>query len=452
MTRFLRETQNWLRNSSSTSIPILSKRSFAAALFLLILGVSACKKENDEIGLDLQPESDLLNILQTDTVTLVATTVREDSLRCDELSQSLLGNNLDPNTGLTRASIYTQLRLSTPDHDFGTNPVADSLILSMKYTEESWGTIRPQYFEVLRMTEDYEIDSAYYTNRDFEFDPVNLIIPGNETQTFRPEQSINIDGDSLGPQARFPLDVGLAQELVEAGADIYDTNDNWLDFFKGLHIRSTSGQGGIVNLDLVDGATVMRLHYHNDTDTTFFDYVINSVTGRMNRFEHSYAGDLQVLNQGEDANGDVRNWVKAGAGCKTQITFPYLDELNKVEGRTINKAELFLPVNAPFDSRAPYQELLFALTVDENGNAVGLPGQLSSIIDIGGNYESFGNRYRFNITRWVQNYLNGEQAVNYINLVSNNAGISARTVGINGPHHSETDSTLNMRLVLTYSN
>ena len=76
----------------------------------------------------------MLSILQTDTVTLVVSTVREDSLRSDELSLSLLGNYIDPEIGQTRAGFYSQVRLSSPDIDFGTNAVADSLTLSLVHT------------------------------------------------------------------------------------------------------------------------------------------------------------------------------------------------------------------------------------------------------------------------------------------------------------------------------
>ncbi|MBL7883437.1 MAG: hypothetical protein JNL69_05175, partial [Bacteroidia bacterium] len=45
--------------------------------------VSSCNKES-QLGLDVQPEGDLLNVLWSDTTTIYTRTVREDSLRTDE--------------------------------------------------------------------------------------------------------------------------------------------------------------------------------------------------------------------------------------------------------------------------------------------------------------------------------------------------------------------------------
>lgn len=422
------------------------------ALFLLVLIGVGCKKENDPVGLGLQPEDQLLGVNQTDTLTIIASTIEEDSLRADELSQTLIGSYYNPQTGETNASFYSQLRLSTPDIDFGSNPVADSLVISFKYTGEFWGELQTQQFEIFRMTEGMEVDSAYYTDTEFEVDPINLIEAGDENKQFKLSESIILEDDSVGPQLRFRLSADLANELIGLDADTYDSNDNWTEYFKGIYVRSNSFTGGIAHLDLIDGESLMRLHYHNDTDTSFFDYVINSVTGRVNIFDQTPGGDLIGLNAQESVDGTIQNFVQAGSGYKTQIAFPFLDELNKIEGRTVNKAELIIPVSEPEDPRFSYQDLLFLLTENEEGNAVGLPGQVSSIISIGGNYESFGNQYRFNITRWVQSYLNGDQAVNFVNMVSSNGSISSKTVGVNGPGVSTDDPTQNMRLILTYSN
>ncbi|MFT7209759.1 MAG: hypothetical protein ACI93E_001395, partial [Flavobacteriales bacterium] len=93
--------------------------------------LTQCKRPEQDLGLGLQSEDDLLAVTKTDTLTLEAFNVLEDSLRTDELSLSLLGNYIDEFTGPVKTSIYTQLRLETPDIVFGTNPIADSLVLSL---------------------------------------------------------------------------------------------------------------------------------------------------------------------------------------------------------------------------------------------------------------------------------------------------------------------------------
>ena len=452
MTLSLRESRHSLKSDQRPLNHIVEKRPIWAALFLFTLfAIAGCEKPEQELGLGIQPDDDLLTAFQTDTTTIECFTIREDSLATDELSQSLLGNYFDPFTGITRTSIYTQLRLGTPDQDFGTNPVADSIVLAMRYTGESYGSLQDQFFEVYRLTEDLFIDSTYYSNDDFDFDFDNLVEIGQETQGFNLSDKLFFEEDSANPQLRLPLDLAFGEELMNAGDEIYDTNENWLEYFKGIYVRSSSGGGGVVNLDLVDSESAVRLYYHNDDDTLFYDYVINTSCARVNRFEHSFTGDLMPLNNFGEAPANQVGYVQAAAVCKTRIEFPHIDDYNEFEQRTINKAELIIPVFQEFDERLPFQSALFLLTEDEDGDAVGLPGQLSTVVDIGGSYNSSTNEYRFNISRWFQEYLNGNQAVNFVNLVSNNAGISVRRVGANGPEANPEDSSNNMRLILTFT-
>lgn len=430
-----------------------SGRPLGAAIFLLVsLLLVQCKKPTNDVGLGLQPEDDLLAITKTDTLTIEAFNVLEDSLRTDELSLSLLGNYIDELTGPVRTSIYTQLRLETPDIVFGDNPVADSLVLSFTYTGDVYGQVAPQYFEVFELTESLDIDSAYYSGRDFERDVVNLIEPGDETHQFNLNDQIFFsEEDSVDAQLRMRLNMDLANRFITAGEEVYDSNENFVDFFKGIYVRSTSGGGGVATLNLLGGESRMTLYYHNDADTLSFDYTINSLCARTSRFDHSFNGSLSPLNQDGEVDGSNELVVQAAAGAKAKVIFPHLDNFNAIETRTVNKAELIVPVQEGRDTRFGVQSLLFCLTENEDGEPVSLPGQLSSLIDIDGDYDGVNNEYRFNISRWFQDYLNGIAAVNFLYIVSNNAGVSVTRVQLNGPDGDVMDPDRKMRLELTYS-
>lgn len=432
---------------------LIGRPLIGAAIFLLFsVLLTQCKRPEQDLGLGLQSEEDLLNVTKTDTLTLEVFNVLEDSLRTDELSLSLLGNYIDELTGPVRTSFYTQLRLETPDIVFGTNPVADSLVLSFNYSGRAYGRFAPQYFEVRELLEDLSIDSVYYSGRDFETDVVNLIEPGDEVHQFNlVDQIFFAEDDSVGAQLRLRMQSELADRLITAGEEVYDSNDNFQDFFKGIYVRSTSGEGGIVALNLLSGESTMTLYYHNDDDTLSFDYTINSLCARTSKFEHSFSGPLAGLNNDEEIPAPNQVVVQAAAGAKAKVVFPHIDRFNEIESRTVNKAELIVPVTDGRDSRFGLQSLLFCLTENADGEPVSLPGQLSSLIDIDGNYDAVNNEYRFNISRWFQDYLNGNQAVNYIYIVSNNAGVAVTRVQLNGPEGDLMDPERNMRLELTYS-
>lgn len=411
----------------------------------------SCEKPEQSIGLDLQPEDELINVLRTDTFTIMSEILPEDSLRTDELSQTLLGNYFDSDIGRLSASFYSQVRLSTPDHDFGPNPVADSLVLTMRYTGELFGSQQAQFFEVYEIGDSLSLDSAYYSNQDRELVSGNLVAPGFPPVQMDPRKPVELANDTVDPQLRIRLSNDLANEWVNLGSEIYDSNDSWTSYFKGIHVRSSSYYGGIAHLDLVSSDSGLRVYYHNDNDTAFFDYTINSVTARYNRFEHEFIGALSPLNTGEPVDAPVTPRVQSASGMKSLLTFPGLDSLNSAQERTINKAELIIPCDERTDLRKFYPSRLFLLTENDEGDVVGIPGQLSSIVEVGGFYEITENRYRFNITRWLQLYLNGEVTVDYLYLVAGNAGVSARNVALHGPEFNADDPSQNMRLEVTYS-
>jgi hypothetical protein len=452
MKAFFRETRPWWKNKPMNFHLKSLRQSAQTAIFLpLIVALAYCKRPEQDLGLNLQPEGDLLNVLQTDTLTLQVFTEVEDSLRSDELSRSMLGNTIDPQTGMIRASFYTQLRLSAPDIDFGNNPVPDSIVLSLKYLGQFWGKHIPQSFEVLEVSETLEQTNDYFTSQDFEIIPGSLVHPSVGEIPINVTERLLVGEDSVNAQLRIPLSLDFANRLLTAGADVYDTNEDWLEYFKGILVRSISSDGAVLSFDLVDTESLMRLYYHNDTDTAFYDFNINALCARSNRFSHQFFGPLAGLNVSNTIDGSIAAYVQGGGRLKTRIEMPHLDDFNLIAGKTINKAELFLPVADAPQSRYPNIPLLFVLTETADGNAVGLPGQLSTTIDIGGAYETANNRYRFNVTRWFQDYLNGNQAVNFLHVVSSNGAITVGRTRLNGPGADPENPERNMRLVVTYT-
>ena len=82
-------------------------KAFALALFGVLLFLSACKKPSPTEGGDYFPSSDELTALQTDTFSIVATTLKEDSVFTDELSLALVGMIDNPTFGTTQCVTYT---------------------------------------------------------------------------------------------------------------------------------------------------------------------------------------------------------------------------------------------------------------------------------------------------------------------------------------------------------
>ena len=101
----------------------------------LLALLTGCTKPETDIGLGLQPASELLDAVTVDTVTVRMVTVLEDSLQTDELSTGLIGSLRIPGLSSFNASLATQLRLSATDVNFGDNAVADSMHLLLRTTD-----------------------------------------------------------------------------------------------------------------------------------------------------------------------------------------------------------------------------------------------------------------------------------------------------------------------------
>jgi hypothetical protein len=224
---------------------------FARVAFLVLVASVAlfsCRKPDSGIGLGLQPEGELID-LRTDTLPFSLEMVPVDSLRTDERTSLLLGNTLDPISGLTSAFFSTELRLSQTSKDFGTNPVCDSIILSLRFNGPSYGLNFDQMIQVEQLADTLSFDSVYYANDVPPTLTTNLALPSGQPVQMHPNQGVIVGSDTLSTQVRIPLDPMFGQNLIDADSSVYASNDAWRAWFKGLQVRSVSGGGGIVRLD-----------------------------------------------------------------------------------------------------------------------------------------------------------------------------------------------------------
>lgn len=419
--------------------------------------LDSCKRPETEVGLGYA-DTDLLGLHQTDTLTLRCRTIREDSLQTGRLSTGVLGRMFHPNFGWHTAGFVTQFRLSAPENDFGTNPQVDSVYLSLRYTGDSYGALSPQFIEVYELEDSLQFDSTYYSNRSFAHSAENLADFSFQPIPLNPSQPVYIGNDTIGPEARIYLRNDFGQTLLDAGPDVYDSNESWNTFFPGIHVSPdpTMGGEGAVGIDLISGLSVMRIHYHNDTDTLFYDYIINPLSARANLFSHEWSSDFQALSEPfvEEVNRPLLG-VFSGAGLKTKITLPYFSDWKEAIGlnSAIHKAELWLPV-APEHNNSRYAipNQLVILTENESGQAITTPDESSIGLNINGNYDSESQAYRFNISQTMQRMLNGELSSDLFHIVATRAGISFQGVALQGPLENAEDSIpRNARIVLTWS-
>ncbi|MEP7168444.1 MAG: DUF4270 family protein, partial [Bacteroidota bacterium] len=181
-------------------------RHFLKCLFIFFVFIYSCK-EPDNVGLNVLPKSDLSSLNYSDTTSLVTSVVREDSLSATGNSANLVGVINDNVFGVTKASFYSQVLLSSVGVAFGSNPHCDSMILTLAYSGYYGDTTALHSFEVDRLNEYIQSDSNYYSNKTFS---TSDVLGTFTTSEIFPHDSVLVNGTNTSPHLRIPLDITKA--------------------------------------------------------------------------------------------------------------------------------------------------------------------------------------------------------------------------------------------------
>jgi hypothetical protein len=410
---------------------------------MLIMSVlSACKKDAYKIGLDLLPPSDTLNVLKTDTCSVVAYSVFQDSCRTDKSGTLLLGSLMDPVFGNTTASMYTQFRLTGDLVDFGLNPVLDSLVLMMRYSGSYGDTNTLQNVKVYELNEDLTYDSTYYSDRHPSTYGTLL---ANKTFAPKPTDSVIVYGVKWMPHLRINLNQFsnyLGNKLISAPSSALTTNQAFLTFFKGLAVETTPvyDKGALLSFNTAGTDSKLVLYYHNSTeDSLSLDMQINSQCAYFNRIGHRNYIDAdpefkqQVMNH-DTSLGRNKIYVQGLAGVWTKIKLPYIKDFEKGQHIAINDALLIMK-NYETDTTLSPPVQLILMKRDTAGTFTNIIDVNEGTSYFGGLYYEKERIYKFRITRHIQQILMGTtENLDLYLMVANpsTSSLNTRRVILNG--------------------
>ena len=419
---------------------ILTLITAIPAVFLFFAFLTGCENEASDLGGNIMPPGEKINVKYTDDFTLDAYTYSADSVRSDIMGRALLGSKVDPVFGTSKADFITQARLSEPK-DFGTDPVTDSLVLFL-LTDGFYGDGETkQILEVYELIKDFYKDSSYYSNLSLE-GILNESLIG--TTTFQPNDTL----------VSVKLDVSIAQKIVDFGN--YEHQEELLEVFKGLYVTSQNvlEGGGIVNLNLLSSDSKLTIYYHTATDTISYDFVINESSVRINRFSHDYetADVAYEISHLDDSIRDTVIYAMGMGGVYTRIDFPFLESWRNSlrDSIAINNAEIIISLSAndPFSENFPPPEKLELKTRDENDRFWYI---IDAVPPLGGDY--FGGKlddenscYSFRITTHLQGYFLDKFDDTSLYLFVGNSEISPHRVVLSNGKNSNK-----IQLKLTYS-
>ncbi len=399
---------------------------------------SACRKINDatELGGDLIPVVDNINTFDT---TLTVETYNgifdplTDStvlLSGDDVFVGQISN--DPIFGQTDARLF--LELKPPYFKYSFENISDSLnidsvVLVLDYKGTYGDTNMAQTIRV------YEIDN----NVNFRFDSSYRVSQNSISysnllgqKTFFPYQlkdSVKTFDDTTVSQLRIRLDDAFGTRLLD-----YDTTNSpvtgayysdsaFKTKFRGFALESLSGNA-IMRFSLQGANTKLVLYYrydknivpNADTSYRYFNFTLQSASANYIARTHP----ASIVSTAGDNVEDQLVYLQNTPGTYARVKIPGLASLSN---RVIHRAELSMeqvydgsdtvftsPVSLMLDAYDPsistFRTIPYDMAPDANGSL--------SPYSFGGiarkTQDGLGNTvnvWRFNISRYVQNVVNG---------------------------------------------
>ena len=431
---------------------------FLLIIFSVLFSLNSCK-EPDEIGLE-QVTSQKLNVRFTDTTRIIAYAVKEDSIQTTATSLNLVGKTDDPIFGKTSAGFYTQYQLPFTDLTFGTNPVLDSMVLTLAYDGYYGDITKQQTINIYELSEDLDISKTYYSIDKKALKPVKV---GTKTFYPRPKDSIIIDSVKTAPHLRITLCSVFADKFLYAQNSDLQNNTAFVKFFKGLYITADSNSEGnaMLYFNMASSLSRIKLYYHNkEIDSTFIYFYVNSLCPRFNSFNHHgyTSADSKLKKQIDKSDTSLGNqilYLQASGGIKTKILFPDLTKSYNISGKdniAINKAELVIKPDIELSGdtsiyKIPSQLTILRLSSD---NTLLIPNDYYvGTTYYGGTYNKTKNEYRFNISLYIQDLLNKKITTDKcLYLLADRYTVNANRVIISGPKQPYPN---NIRLEMTYT-
>ena len=372
-------------------------------VFFILFITLACSKPNN-IGLEIQPSSDIIRINQSnDILSLDIKTVKQDSINSDKIRPNLIIGENHNIFGEHNASISTQILLSSNNIDLGN--IADLVIENVYLTYDCYDYYPNTNdldtnleFSVFELDEDLSSDSIYFSNTSFNYLTEDLCKNANI-----------IDADTgINPAKILSIQIknSLAERIFSESSTALVDNESFLSFFKGLVIKPDFSQKNTMLYLAPNGInSKLRISYHNISNpdsTIVLDFILDGNTQRVSLFTKN---NSLIENPGE-------TYLQSMAGYSAEITLNNLDSLrNLLIDKTINKATISFTAieDLTYDSHNKFGLLYFK----EDGGLNFLPDYFEGDTYFGGVKNN--NTYTFNITRYMHQLIHGNP--NYTNAL-----------------------------------
>jgi len=369
---------------------------------LLTAALLSCSQDPGKIGIGLLPDSDFVEIGSTDTIGIRAYTMYDELSVSNDSTVMIIGSIHDEYFGDTYCDFVTQLRLldKWPARPYVIDSVMLAIFPSIVSGDDSTSIHRIRLCETGTRLADGD---EYYS--------------GQDPDTIRFLGEYDLPRMKAGELLRVKLDNSVGEYLLRdttklsAGVPFYE------DYFKGLYCMMKSSPNSVMvemdaSKDLKINPLGITIYYKSDTLRYTFSFVATHRAVNYNRFTHDRTKgdpDKQILHV-NDFVADTAVYLQSYNGVYVKLDMPALEAFRDVANLAVNKARIIAPVildgKTMVDNSMPQR--VYVRYRDADGKTWYIPDFMHSILFMDGTYYSDKDHYLFNITTFVQKYLNGE--------------------------------------------
>ncbi len=288
------------------------------AISFFLLFVASCDDDATNLGIEIQPTQDEIAV-KTDVFRLKTETFPIDQI-ISKPDSFLLGTYIDDIFGITESDILTQVLVAKKGYTFMDNQVAkttpDSVVLTIGFNSFFGVNSSPMKIDVYEMNKSLDFKKDYLSDIDAD-SYVNLSQPIGSLVT----TVLNPITKRNNKEIKIKLKDDFLNRFFTTDANIYKSQENFLNHLKGLYITTKSfGSSTILNVNKV----ILTLHFHykyldgdkkDDIVKTYLNFPVNSEVKSVNRIKHTI--------RKEDAEIDKEyNYIVSPANYYTKIKIP----------------------------------------------------------------------------------------------------------------------------------
>lgn len=404
------------------STKIVNSIKYIGVLTLVLFSLIACEKDFENVGVGLVDN----NLFTPDVETFEVISYNEslENSRVESMPTHLLGIYNHKDFGLLKSSLIAQLNIGSIK--FTDDMSIDAVVLDIPYfaTKKEKNSNGTPNFELDSIVGKQDIEfnikvhelgtylnfldpvdpaknKKYYS--DESYTKKALLYSGmfkpnkNDTVLYVERKFLDdnpntvddrdtIKKENLLPSIKIPLDKDFFKNnfLNQQNSGVFDSNDSFINYFRGLVIDAEGNDGAMMQLS-TSNATV-TIYYSNivltdettedlngDGDTDDTDVPVKtkqSATFSLNGLKTSqYTRDyttstiniLQDFNNPDKVNGEDKLYVQGAAGSIAVLELFNGIDLNEIREKNwlINEASLTLYVDNPADTIIPNKLYLY---------------------------------------------------------------------------------------------